>query len=64
MAQAPGVVRVAAPPQRYLTMRRPAYFEGCLWRLEKGFPRIRCTRLGVPIIRIIVFGVLHRGPSI
>ena len=29
-----------------------------------GFPKIRGTLLGVPIIRVIVFSDLHWGPPI
>ena len=32
----------------------------CIW----GFPEIRCTILGVPIVRTIVFWGLHWGPII
>ena len=40
--------------------RRSQFVETLTW----GFPKIGSTLLGVPIIRIIVFWALHRGPLI
>ena len=41
---------------------------GCKMRLVQvnkwGFPKIRGTFLGVPIIRIIIFWGLHWGPPV
>ena len=42
------------------TSREVVHADRLIW----GFPKIRGTILGVPIIRIIVFGGLYWGPPI
>ena len=52
-------------PSKGPTLRSPeGQHVGVHFRNIWGFPKIRGTILGVPIIRTIVFGGLHWGPLI
>ena len=44
--------------------QREGKWELGLWRVICGFPKIRGTFLGVPIVRILVFWGLDWGPLI
>ena len=44
--------------------RTASWYSGSCRMVMWGFPKIRGTLLGVPIIRIIVFWGLHWGPPI
>ena len=48
-------------PEVVIKHRHPEVYA---WQKYGGFPKIRCTFLGVPIIRIRVFWCLYWGPPI